>query len=88
VSVYAAAIASAERAVAAAQASLRSLLLLAAVERDGIACRYCGVDTIVNPEPGRRFLERTLEHLRPRSKGGSDTFDNVVVACRSCNSRK
>jgi 5-methylcytosine-specific restriction endonuclease McrA len=85
---YAAPIAQAQRLVEMAQSHLRALLLLAAVERDGPACAYCKVETIVNPEPGRRFLERTLEHVKPRSQGGPDTLDNSLVACRSCNSRR
>ena len=46
-------------------------------ERDGHACRYCG------------SLERlTIDHVIPRSRGGSDDAGNLVVACKSCNSRK
>lgn len=30
----------------------------------------------------------TIDHLIPRSKGGAHTWDNVVAACRQCNSRK
>lgn len=27
----------------------------------------------------------TLEHIVPRSKGGEDTYDNCVAACKRCN---
>jgi 5-methylcytosine-specific restriction endonuclease McrA len=41
-------------------------------------CVYCG-----------RQMERlTQDHIIPLSKGGSHTVQNVVPACRSCNSRK
>lgn len=30
----------------------------------------------------------TIDHVVPRSKGGRHTWDNVVAACRQCNSRK
>jgi hypothetical protein len=40
-------------------------------------CGYCGA---------QHFL--SLDHLVPVSKGGPDTGDNVVWACRSCNSSK
>lgn len=41
------------------------------------ACCYCG------------GLERlTLDHLIPRMSGGSDSADNLVWACRTCNSSK
>lgn len=78
----------ARRIVDVAQQHLRALLLLAAVERDGEACHYCRVPTTVAPEPGKRFLERTLDHVIPQSSGGKDELANVVVACRSCNARK
>ena len=29
-----------------------------------------------------------LDHVTPRSQGGSDTADNLVVSCASCNSRR
>lgn len=27
----------------------------------------------------------TIEHMTPRSAGGSDTLDNLVMACAKCN---
>lgn len=81
-------IAAAHRTVAAAQSLLRSLLLAAVVDRDGEACHYCQVPTVVDPEPAQRFRERTLDHVVPLSRGGRDELENCVAACRSCNSRK
>lgn len=40
-------------------------------------CSYCG--SVDHP---------TLDHLIARSKGGSDQPENLVFACRSCNSSK
>ncbi len=40
-------------------------------------CCYCG-----------REEKFTLDHLVPGSKGGSDSTENIVWACRSCNSSK
>ncbi len=34
------------------------------------------------------FLNRTFDHLVPKSKGGMDTAQNLVVACRTCNENK
>jgi HNH endonuclease len=48
--------------------------------RDRCVCAYCG-DAFVESE-------LTREHIRPVSKGGPDTWMNVVTACRSCNHRK
>ena len=47
------------------------------LRRDKHACQYCG---------GTKQL--TLDHVIPRSKGGKHSWDNVVIACERCNSRK
>ncbi|MCE2469755.1 MAG: HNH endonuclease [Dehalococcoidia bacterium] len=46
--------------------------------RDGFACQYCG----------RRAADLTLDHVTPRVRGGTHTWDNVVAACVPCNHRK
>ena len=45
--------------------------------RDNHHCQYCG---------STKHL--TLDHVIPRSKGGTHTWDNVVTACQRCNSNK
>ncbi len=30
----------------------------------------------------------SVDHVIPRSRGGTHTWDNVVAACRRCNSKK
>jgi 5-methylcytosine-specific restriction endonuclease McrA len=45
--------------------------------RDGFRCQYCG---------GTRHL--TIDHVIPRSRGGSTSWDNVVTSCAPCNVRK
>ena len=44
--------------------------------RDGHRCQYCGAGA------------ENIDHVIPRSKGGTHTWDNVVAACRPCNARK
>ena len=44
--------------------------------RDGGRCQYCGASA------------ENLDHVIPRSKGGPHTWENVVAACRPCNTRK
>lgn len=44
--------------------------------RDGWRCQYCGA------------MAENLDHVIPRSKGGPHTWENVVAACRRCNTRK
>ena len=46
--------------------------------RDGYRCAYCGAENIP--------LE--LDHIIPRSRGGSDNPENLTLACKPCNSSK
>jgi len=41
-------------------------------------CAYCGTT-----EPP---IE--VDHIRPRSRGGTDAWDNLALACAACNARK
>jgi 5-methylcytosine-specific restriction endonuclease McrA len=44
--------------------------------RDGHRCQYCGGQA------------ENIDHVVPRSRGGLHSWDNVVAACRRCNTRK
>jgi hypothetical protein len=33
-------------------------------------------------------IPMTFDHIQPQSKGGATTFENVCLACRSCNEYK
>jgi len=46
--------------------------------RDNYRCQYCGV----------KLANLTIDHIRPRQKGGEDTWENLVCACPRCNSMK
>lgn len=48
--------------------------------RDQYQCQYCG------RHPGPSDLN--VDHVVPRSRGGRDTWENLVISCRSCNLRK
>lgn len=48
--------------------------------RDQYQCQYCG------KRPGPADLN--LDHVMPRSRGGTDTWENLVVSCRPCNVKK
>jgi 5-methylcytosine-specific restriction endonuclease McrA len=48
--------------------------------RDGYTCQYCG------EQPSSRELN--LDHVMPRSRGGSATWENLVTSCRRCNFSK
>lgn len=44
--------------------------------RDGHQCQYCG----------RRA--ESIDHVVPRSRGGTHSWENVVAACSPCNTSK
>lgn len=48
--------------------------------RDDYTCQYCG----------KKFKteDLTFDHVIPRCKGGTTTWENIVTACRECNGRK
>jgi len=46
--------------------------------RDRHTCQYCG----------RIAHDLTLDHIVPRHRGGTHTWDNLVAACKGCNHRK
>ncbi len=48
--------------------------------RDGNLCQYCG----------RHFPNHqlSLDHVKPRSRGGMATWENMVCACLKCNLQK
>lgn len=48
--------------------------------RDRSQCQYCGVQCNKG--------SASIDHIVPRSRGGRTTWDNVVVACHTCNRRK
>lgn len=49
-------------------------------KRDRFTCQYCGA------QPGTEEL--TVDHVLPRSRGGTSTWENCVLACWECNARK
>lgn len=48
--------------------------------RDNCTCQYCG----------KRFPRQdlNLDHVIPRSRGGTSTWENVVCSCQTCNRKK
>jgi 5-methylcytosine-specific restriction endonuclease McrA len=44
--------------------------------RDDWRCQYCGASA------------ENVDHVVPKSRGGEHSWENVVAACRRCNSRK
>lgn len=71
------------------------------IERCGNECYYCGIEgdrpedwvwdeahqSYWLPVSTRREM-LVREHMVPKSRGGSDKPENIVPACRKCNSTK
>ena len=49
-------------------------------KRDGFQCGYCG------KTPPEVSLE--VDHIEPKSRGGSDDINNLITACFDCNRGK
>ena len=47
------------------------------IKRDSHKCQYCG-----------KSSDLTIDHIIPRSRGGKDTWENLVAACDRCNHKK
>lgn len=47
------------------------------MKRDRHTCQYCGTKS-----------DLTLDHVLPRSRGGEDSWENLVTACNHCNVKK
>lgn len=46
------------------------------LRRDAHRCAYCGK------------AASTIDHVMPRSRGGADTWENLVACCLGCNNAK
>jgi 5-methylcytosine-specific restriction endonuclease McrA len=46
------------------------------LRRDQFHCAYCGKSAT------------TIDHVLPRSRGGADSWENLVACCLSCNNTK
>jgi 5-methylcytosine-specific restriction endonuclease McrA len=48
--------------------------------RDEGKCQYCNAEVSVN--------DYTLDHIHPKTRGGTTSWENVVVSCYACNQKK
>jgi 5-methylcytosine-specific restriction endonuclease McrA len=55
----------------------RKITRRAVFARDNWTCQYCG-----------SRAQLTVDHVIPRSKGGSSDWTNIVASCAPCNRRK
>lgn len=65
--------------------SLRALVFI----EKGFICWWCGVGITLDPTQIRRGIPlATVDHVIPRSKGGTNQMSNLVPCCAECNSLK
>ena len=62
--------------VRAPRRRIASVSRRAVFARDAYRCQYCG------------DRADSIDHVMPRSRGGSHVWENLAAACRPCNSRK
>ena len=48
--------------------------------RDKYTCQYCAKRF--------SFVELTMDHIIPKSRGGDKSWSNIVASCKKCNSNK
>ena len=70
------AISAANRKLSVSSGVSKAEILQWRIEQPDI-CTYCGATTSL-----------TIDHIVPLSKDGTHTFDNLTIACRSCNISK
>lgn len=51
------------------------------LRRDDWTCQYCG-------KRSKDKSVMTIDHIKPKSKGGDSGWTNLVCACTKCNQRK
>lgn len=59
-------------------------------DRDGGLCQLCGKAMPFWRETsyGRGMISCDIDHIVPRSKGGSNDLENLRLTCPSCNRRR
>lgn len=54
----------------------------------GSRCGYCGCKVYARTHRNRDLDKATVDHKIPRSRGGTDAWSNLVLACLECNEGK
>lgn len=48
------------------------------IKRDSNKCQYCG----------KKAVAMTVDHIIPKSRGGTESWENLTTACVQCNNIK
>jgi hypothetical protein len=56
------------------------------LDRNGFTCQSCGIAS-GDPDPYNpgRTIRLTMGHIKDKSKGGADTYENLRAICTNCN---
>lgn len=65
-----------------ADARLTQQVRDAVFERAGFLCEYCQTPMAFCPDPP------SVEHVEPKSAGGTDEMSNLAMTCQGCNNHK
>lgn len=57
------------------------------IGRDGHRCAWCGRG-LKSRGLAKGNLIATADHVIPKSKGGGNALDNLILACHQCNGRR
>ena len=63
----------------------------AVIQRYGKICYICRVQCVIYKGQHHGYQEPnalTIDHVLPRSRGGTDELYNLAVACAECNNTK
>lgn len=60
------------------------------LEKYGYKCFYCEhpVEKVRVANKTRGVRKATIDHVIPKIKGGSNKRENLVIACKNCNTKK
>ena len=61
---------------------ISELLQLQVRQQSNFLCEYC------HASENWQYVKFTVDHIKPRSIGGDDSFENLALACFHCNRRK
>lgn len=59
------------------------------LRRDKFTCAYCGVKA-GDRRRGKLYVRSdfSVDHIYPKSRGGQNTWLNLICACKPCNEKK
>lgn len=58
------------------------------IEQWGGCCCHCSRRVAIVPKPGLGEVQINIDHIVPKSRGGSNAYENLCASCTECNMRK